>query len=188
MLNFSRCNCLLRDPALVSYVTNTCTGVRTSHRCGRIAVPRQLAPSAAEYLPTPQSIQLLKLVAASAEDVPPAQLMHVPEPVVSLYFPDTHAVQFAPVFHNGNCRYGIFYSRKEAKTKIETPPTTVMELFIPRNMSKRSRKHGSRFWVSTQSFGQSKEGKRKNLLDERMVKRRGEDKGVPAPYSRRPGF
>jgi hypothetical protein len=37
-------------------------------------------------------------------------------------------------------------------------------------------------------FGQSKEEKRKNLLDERMVKRRGEDKGVPSSYSRRPGF
>ncbi len=48
----------------------------------------QLAPSATEYLPTPQSIQLLRLVApVSAEDVPPAQLIHVPEPVVFLYFP-----------------------------------------------------------------------------------------------------
>jgi hypothetical protein len=37
-------------------------------------------------------------------------------------------------------------------------------------------------------FGQSKEGKIKNLLDERMAKRRGEDIGFPASYSRRPGF
>jgi hypothetical protein len=58
----------------------------------------QLAPSDAEYLPTPQSVQVFTLVApAAAEDVPAAQLMHVPEPVVFLYFPATHAVQFAPV-------------------------------------------------------------------------------------------
>ena len=58
----------------------------------------QLAPSNAEYLPTPQSIQLLKLVApCAAEDVPPAHWVHAPEPVMPLYFPVTHAVQFAPV-------------------------------------------------------------------------------------------
>jgi hypothetical protein len=37
-------------------------------------------------------------------------------------------------------------------------------------------------------FGESKEEKRKNRLDERMTKRRGEDIGVPASYSRRSGF
>jgi hypothetical protein len=62
----------------------------------------QLAPSAAEYLPTSQSIQLLRLVApVAAEDVPPAQLMHVPVPVVFLYFPakhDTHVPPSGPVY------------------------------------------------------------------------------------------
>jgi hypothetical protein len=56
----------------------------------------QLAPSNAEYLPTPQSIQMLELVApAAAEAVPPAHWVHAPEPVVPLYFPATHAVHFA---------------------------------------------------------------------------------------------
>jgi hypothetical protein len=31
-------------------------------------------------------------------------------------------------------------------------------------------------------------GKRKNILDERLVKRTGEEIRVPASYSRRPGF
>ncbi len=48
----------------------------------------QLTPSAAEYLPTPQAVQVFELVApVPVEDVPPAQLIHVPVPEVFLYFP-----------------------------------------------------------------------------------------------------
>jgi hypothetical protein len=54
----------------------------------------QLAPSAAEYLPTPQSIQLLKFVApAAAEAVPCAHWVHTVAPVLAENVPAAQLVQ-----------------------------------------------------------------------------------------------
>ena len=50
-----------------------------------------------------------------------------------------------------------------------------MELFIPRNMSKRSRKGGSRFWVSNAKVGTIERGKKKKSFgrENGETKRRG---------------
>jgi hypothetical protein len=59
-----------------------------------------VAPAVAEYVP-PVSFAPGHAVHSAGPvvffDVPAAQSAHGPEPVVSLYFPATHAVQFAPV-------------------------------------------------------------------------------------------
>ena len=51
-----------------------------------------------------------------------------------------------------------------------------MELFIPRNMSKRSRKGGSRFWVSNAKVGTIERGKKKKSFgrENGETKRRGQ--------------
>ena len=79
--------------------------------------------------------------------------------------------------------FGLFSGIKKSITAI-----AVMELFIPRNMYKRSEKAGLDFGFPRKSWDNRKRKKEKIFLTERMAKRRGEDKGVPASYSRRPGF